>query len=73
MSSTSIRLKELENCIPVVAKPVAVVGEADELDEVAVTEWRILVCDLLPVCGVHNLTDLMGMIIIVPEINNVES
>ena len=49
--------------IPVVPKRVAVGGESDQLNKVAVPERRILVRDLLPVCCVHNLTHLIIIIL----------
>ena len=54
----------VEHCIPVFAKPVAVVGEANQLNEVGVPERRILVRDLLPVCRVHNFANLVKMLIV---------
>ena len=49
---------QLNQILPVVAKP-GVVGEANELDKVAVPQRRVLVCDLFPVRRIDDLTNLL--------------
>ena len=48
---------QLNQILPVVTKP-GVVGEANELDKVAVPQRRVLVCDLFPVGRIDDLTNL---------------